>query len=162
RGDERDPRAVPDGGESPARARLAAALLARGRARADDRVVPRLSRESMSRETECRACASRALAKILSLGTQPLANALLERADAPPEARSPLELVFCESCSLVQITETVPPETLFRDYVYFSSFSDTMVEHAQKLAQRLVDARELTKKSLVLEVASNDGYLLQH
>ena len=61
----------------------------------------------------------------------------------------------------MQITETVPPETLFCDYAYFSSFSDTMVAHARKIAQRLTSDRELDEGSLVVEVASNDGYLLQ-
>ncbi len=61
----------------------------------------------------------------------------------------------------MQITETVPPETLFSDYAYFSSFSDTMVAHAKSIAQRLVVDRKLSKNSLVAEVASNDGYLLQ-
>lgn len=61
----------------------------------------------------------------------------------------------------MQITETVPPETLFRDYAYFSSFSDTMVAHAKSIAQQLTAERELGEDSLVVEVASNDGYLLQ-
>lgn len=61
----------------------------------------------------------------------------------------------------MQITETVPPETLFSDYAYFSSFSDTMVAHAKSIAQRLTSDRELGADSLVVEVASNDGYLLQ-
>ncbi len=78
-----------------------------------------------------------------------------------PEATWPLELVRCEDCSLVQITETVPPETLFSDYAYFSSFSDTMVAHARQIAERLTDQRGLGSDSLVVEVASNDGYLLQ-
>jgi SAM-dependent methyltransferase len=62
----------------------------------------------------------------------------------------------------VQIDETVPPEKLFRQYAYFSSFSDTMVEHARAIAARLVAERHLGPTSLVMEVASNDGYLLQH
>ena len=61
----------------------------------------------------------------------------------------------------MQITETVPPETLFSDYAYFSSFSDTMVSHAKSIAQRLTSDRKLGVDSLVVEVASNDGYLLQ-
>ena len=77
------------------------------------------------------------------------------------EARWPLDLVRCASCSLVQITETVPPEFLFSDYPYFSSFSDTMVAHARRIAERLVSERKLTGNSLAIEVASNDGYLLQ-
>jgi SAM-dependent methyltransferase len=62
----------------------------------------------------------------------------------------------------VQITETVPPEELFREYLYFSSFSDFMVDHARALARSLVASRKLGAESLVVEIASNDGYLLQH
>ena len=112
----------------------------------------------------CRACGARGpLAPILSLGRTPLANALLtaERL-AEPEPTYPLDLVFCPACSLVQITETVPPERLFRDYPYFSSFSDTMVLSAKELIERLVAERKLGSRSLVIEIASNDGYLLQH
>ena len=71
-------------------------------------------------------------------------------------------MVFCAQCSLVQITETVPPELLFREYAYFSSFSDTMLRHARELASQLVQRRHLGPQSLVVEVASNDGYLLQN
>jgi SAM-dependent methyltransferase len=78
------------------------------------------------------------------------------------EPTYPLELVFCPHCTLVQITETVPPEILFRDYAYFSSFSDTMLAHAKAIAGRLVESRSLGPESLVVEVASNDGYLLQY
>lgn len=78
-----------------------------------------------------------------------------------PEPTWPLELAWCPDCSLVQITETVPPDTLFCEYAYFSSFSDTMVAHAKSIAQRLTSERELGEDSLVVEVASNDGYLLQ-
>jgi SAM-dependent methyltransferase len=110
----------------------------------------------------CRSCGSADLVPILSLGQTPLANALLEsdRLDAD-EDRYPLDLVFCTECSLVQITETVAPELLFGDYLYFSSFSDTMVRHARAVAERLIAERKLGPESLVAEVASNDGYLLQ-
>ncbi len=99
---------------------------------------------------------------VLSLGETPLANRLLtdEQLDTP-EPTWPLDLAWCPACALVQITETVPPETLFSDYAYFSSFSDTMVAHAQSIVQRLMSDRELGAESLVVEVASNDGYLLQ-
>ena len=116
----------------------------------------------MARETACRSCDSTAIEPILSLGDVPLANAILTREQlALPEARFPLDLVFCRECSLVQITETVPPEQLFSDYPYFSSFSDTMVSHARELVGREVQARRLDGQSLAAEVASNDGYLLQ-
>jgi SAM-dependent methyltransferase len=111
----------------------------------------------------CISCGGERLAPILSLGTTPLANALITRDDlAKPEARFPLDLVFCPACSLVQITERVPPERLFREYAYFSSFSDTMVAAAKSLAGRMIRERGLGSASLAMELASNDGYLLQH
>jgi SAM-dependent methyltransferase len=117
----------------------------------------------MSRLNSCRACGSAHLETVLSLGETPLANALLRDEDLDrPEPRYPLDLAFCPACSLVQITETVPPEILFRHYVYFSSFSDTMLRHAKALVDRVVRERDLGVSSLAVEVASNDGYLLQH
>jgi hypothetical protein len=109
----------------------------------------------------CRSCGAADLYPVLSLGDTPLANSLLT-ADrlAEPEPRYPLDLCLCRVCALVQITETVPPEILFRDYLYFSSFSDTMLRHAEELATRLVAERSLGEENLVAEAASNDGYLL--
>jgi SAM-dependent methyltransferase len=111
----------------------------------------------------CRSCGGEGLVPVLDLGPMPLANALVASVPpAEPEARHPLELVFCPGCALVQITETVPPQTLFGHYSYFSSFSDSFLEHARRLAERLRRDRGLDGSSLVVEVASNDGYLLQH
>jgi len=111
----------------------------------------------------CRACGSEELDLILSLGRTPLANALLTEEELrQPEATFPLDLAFCPGCALVQITEAVPPDHLFREYSYFSSFSDTMLRHAERMADDLLVSRRLTKQSLVIEVASNDGYLLQY
>jgi SAM-dependent methyltransferase len=117
----------------------------------------------VSHETCCRSCGTAGLEGVLSLGQTPLANSLVT-ADrlGQPEARYPLDLAFCTACSLVQITETVPPEELFRDYLYFSSFSDTMLAHARELTGRLMRERGLGGGSLAMEVASNDGYLLQY
>lgn len=111
----------------------------------------------------CRACGSQSLELVLDLGRVPLANALL-RADQlqEVESRFPLALFFCNDCSLVQIGETVPPEILFANYFYASSFSETMLEHVRKLVARLVEERGLTADSKVIEIASNDGYLLQY
>jgi SAM-dependent methyltransferase len=93
----------------------------------------------------------------------PLANALLSAEQLEePEAVYPLDLAFCRRCALVQITETVPPEKLFREYLYFSSFSETMLRHAEQLVGRLIASRRLDNKSLLVEVGSNDGYLLQY
>lgn len=100
---------------------------------------------------------------VLSLGSMPLANALVTAEELDqPESTYPLELAFCPECSLVQITETVPPEKLFRDYLYFSSFSDTMLRHAQTIVERVLASRTLDANSLAVEIASNDGYLLQY
>src|SRR5258706_1162489 len=111
----------------------------------------------------CRACGGATLEPVLSLGFTPLANSLLNDEQLlKPEKKYPLELVFCPECTLVQITETVDPVELFSHYLYFSSFSDTMVAHVTALTQRLVTERALTQKSLVVEIASNDGYLLKN
>jgi SAM-dependent methyltransferase len=111
----------------------------------------------------CRSCGATAAEPVLNLGRTPLANSLPTAARPDQaEATYPLELVFCPGCGLLQITETVPPEVLFRDYLYFSSFSDTMLTHARDLAGELVAARGLGPSSLVVEAASNDGYLLQN
>jgi hypothetical protein len=111
----------------------------------------------------CRSCGHTGLQLVLSLGRTPLANALLTAEQlAQPEETYPLDLVFCPACTLVQITETVPPAKLFREYLYFSSFSDTVLENARNIAARLIDQLHLDSKSLVVEIASNDGYLLQN
>jgi SAM-dependent methyltransferase len=113
-------------------------------------------------EPVCRACSSRSLVSVLSLGSTPLANSLLKAEQLnQPVPQFPLELVFCANCTLIQITESVAPEILFRDYVYFSSFSDALVQHARTIAERLIAERRLGPDSLVVELASNDGYLLQ-
>lgn len=118
--------------------------------------------ETMQHSCSCRSCGGSRLANVISLGHTPLANALLDEFQLSSlEPRWALELVRCVDCSLVQITETVPPESIFRDYAYFSSFSDTMVAHARNIAERLAKQLELGESSQVIEVASNDGYLLQ-
>ena len=110
----------------------------------------------------CRSCDHGPVTPVLSLGRTPLANALLTESQlSEPEPTFPLDLVFCERCGLVQITETVAPEILFREYVYFSSYSDSAVASAGALAERLTSERALGPSSLVMEAASNDGYLLQ-
>ena len=110
----------------------------------------------------CRSCGSKRLETILRLGQMPLANAYLTCEDlAHPEQRYPLDLAFCPACSLVQITETVPPDVLFREYLYFSSYSDTVVRNAEEIVLRLIASGNLNGNSLAGEIASNDGYLLQ-
>ncbi len=113
--------------------------------------------------TACRLCGHATLRPVLSLGCQPLANQLMDDPQRAIEApRYPLEVAFCETCSLLQISESVPPEALFTDYLYFSSYSETMLEHAETLVDELVRTRGLDEKSRIVEIASNDGYLLQY
>jgi SAM-dependent methyltransferase len=113
---------------------------------------------------ECRSCASTIVEPILSLGGTPLADVLLTGEQlGSSELTAPLDLVFCPSCSLVQITETVPREILFsRDYPYFSSVSKALLEHFGTSADRIVESRRLNSSSLVVEAASNDGYMLRN
>jgi SAM-dependent methyltransferase len=113
--------------------------------------------------TACRSCGSSGLSVFLDLGETPLANALItEDQLGASEPVYPLELALCLNCTLVQITATVPPEQMFREYVYYSSYSDTMVRHAKSIAERLIQREGLNADSLVVEIASNDGYLLRY
>jgi SAM-dependent methyltransferase len=110
----------------------------------------------------CLACGHEGVHSVLSLGEMPLANSLppdLETAER--EARYPLELGFCSRCALAQITESVAPELLFGEYPYFSSYSDTMLAHAEEIVDRMIAERSLGPSTLAMEIASNDGYLLQ-
>jgi SAM-dependent methyltransferase len=112
--------------------------------------------------SSCRIC-NHAIEDFFAFGNMPLANELVaDRAAAARQDRFPLTLAFCPQCCLVQLRETVDPERLFRDYVYLSSNSASFVAHAATLAKRLAAARGLGRQSRVVEIASNDGYLLQH
>jgi SAM-dependent methyltransferase len=114
--------------------------------------------------TACRACASDRLETVLSLGPLPPSDAFIA-ADAldKDEARYPLDVAFCHDCALVQILHTVPPEELFAaDYPYFSSVIDALVRHAADNVAARIRERQLGPANLVVELASNDGYLLQH
>lgn len=111
----------------------------------------------------CRSCGCPQLQNVLSLGETPLANALLDAEQLDqPEEWLPLHLAFCPNCSLLQLVETVPPETLFRHYYYFSSFSNTVLQQARQIASRMIQECQLGPRSLVVEIGSNDGYLLQY
>jgi len=112
----------------------------------------------------CRSCREPALKRFLDLGNTPLADRILaEEQLSQPEPTFPLEVAFCEKCALVQILETVPPEMLFcEDYPYFSSFSDALLKHSADNVHDLIERRKLDKSSLVIELASNDGYLLKN
>lgn len=112
----------------------------------------------------CRSCGTDSLRPVLSLGETPLADGLLDASDLDgSEPRYPLNVVFCSSCSLVQLRETVAPEVVFGDdYPYYSSFSDALLEHSRHNVERLIAERALGEDSLAVELASNDGYLLRY
>jgi SAM-dependent methyltransferase len=110
----------------------------------------------------CLGCAAALADPFLDLGAQPLANAFVRPEDAArPEPRFPLAVAYCACCHLVQLTATAPPEALFEEYLYFTSYSDHFLVHARAMAAALVGRFALGPGSRVLEIASNDGYLLQ-
>src|SRR5205807_5012102 len=104
----------------------------------------------------------RKLQQVLDLGCTSLANRFLTPMESTqPEPKYPLRLVLCQECGLVQIDEHVPPETLFKNYIYVSGTSDLIYAHAAALAARLVGANDLGEDDLVVEAASNDGTVLK-
>lgn len=117
-----------------------------------------------SQTLTCRACKHSGLELILSFGRTPLADRLVTGEQlAEPDLTAPLDLVFCPHCALVQISETVPPEILFgQDYPYFSSVSPTLLKHSHDNAEELIQSRNLGSGSLIIELASNDGYMLKN
>jgi SAM-dependent methyltransferase len=112
----------------------------------------------------CRSCGNPNLKPLISFGKTPLADGLLKKEHLDkPELIVPLNLAFCPNCSLVQIIETVDPEVLFcRDYPYFSSTSNAYLLHTKKNAEELMTLKNLNSKSLVVEPACNDGYMLKN
>ena len=159
---------------------------AEGHRRADRRVVPRRRgrrrpldvrpergtdpglREAMAPHAgavsgpTCLGCAAGSPETFLDLGTQPLANAFLRpEDDGRREPRFPLAVAYCARCHLVQLTTLAPPETMFEEYLYFTSYSDHFMAHAERMASTLTERFGLGPERRVLEVASNDGYLLK-
>jgi 2-polyprenyl-3-methyl-5-hydroxy-6-metoxy-1,4-benzoquinol methylase len=111
----------------------------------------------------CRFCGTSFRHRVVDLGMSPLCESFL-RADQlnQMEAFYPLNVWVCERCFLVQLEEYVTGEEIFTDYAYFSSFSDSWLNHARGYVDQMVDELGLTSKSSVVEIASNDGYLLQY
>jgi SAM-dependent methyltransferase len=112
----------------------------------------------------CRSCGGSELHPILSLGETPIANELVQP-DAAPEvdAAFPLGIMLCTECGLVQLDHELPADVIFdQDYPYYSSFSPAMLEHAATHARGLARQRDLDGDSFVVELASNDGYLLRN
>jgi hypothetical protein len=102
------------------------------------------------------------LRRFIELGPQPLANAFpADPSDFEAEQRYPLDVCFCDSCSLVQVLDVIDPEVLFRDYIYVTGTSTTIAEHNVRYANTVVELVPLRANDLVVEVASNDGSLLR-
>ncbi len=112
--------------------------------------------------SDCIGCSAALPAPFLDLGETPLANSYVSPEKAQkPEPRYPLAVAYCPQCHLVQLTHRVPPEEMFSEYLYFSSYSDTVVQHARRMVDSLTQKFSLGPSHRVLEIASNDGYLLQ-
>ena len=129
-------------------------------AQASDRAQ---SFESACGSATCHSCRRTGLLPVLDLGDMPKSDGLVGEDTRGQEPRYPLRLAYCPDCTLVQLLETPPPEELFSaDYLYFSSFSPALLEHSRSNAEELIERLGLGPDSLVVEPASNDGYLLKN
>jgi 2-polyprenyl-3-methyl-5-hydroxy-6-metoxy-1,4-benzoquinol methylase len=118
---------------------------------------------SMPTLRQCRLCGAQLTRTFVDLGMSPLCESYVpeQRLDEA-EVFYPLHVRLCDACLLVQLPAYVSGEHIFSDYAYFSSYSDSWVAHAKRYAETMIERLGLTSESLVTEVASNDGYLLQH
>lgn len=114
-------------------------------------------------DCKCRLCGAQLVHKLVDLGMSPPCESFLPASEiGNPETYYPLCVFVCDECLLVQLPEHVAPENIFVEYAYFSSYSQSWVDHARRYCEAMVDRLGLNTKSLVVELASNDGYLLQH
>ncbi|KGP80871.1 MULTISPECIES: class I SAM-dependent methyltransferase [unclassified Paenibacillus] len=109
----------------------------------------------------CRCCGAALNTVFLDLGISPLANSYV-KSENQMENMYPLRTYVCEVCFLVQVQEYESPEHIFSDYAYFSSYSDTWLNHSKNYVQHMMDKFHYTNETQVVEIASNDGYLLQY
>src|SRR5688572_31418341 len=115
------------------------------------------------RGLECRFCNASLHHSFVDLGMSPLCNTNVEPHQLNQmESFYPLHAYVCDQCFLVQLGEFVAPADIFSEYSYFSSYADSWVQHAKRYAEMMVERFGINSKSMVMEVASNDGYLLQH
>jgi len=119
--------------------------------------------EGMISQMNCRFCNTQLKYKFVSLGSSPFSNSYLTKEQLyAMEPFYPLEAYVCDFCFLVQLGEFKSPEAIFKDYAYFSSYSDIWLQHAKTYVDKMLNFLTLDNHSLVVEVASNDGYLLQY
>jgi len=118
--------------------------------------------ETIKKNKGCRVCKSTKLITVLQFGMTPLANAFLKEDQLDlPEVFYPLEVYFCENCTFLQLGHVVSPVVLFKNYVYVSSTSPVFVNHFKEFASQMIKRFNLNKKSLVIDIGSNDGILLK-
>lgn len=116
-----------------------------------------------ARSPRCRFCDAELATTFVDLGLSPLAQSHIEPERLnEPEAFWPLHVRICDECLLVQLEEYVSPGAIFSEYAYFSSYADSWVEHARRYADSMIERFGIDHTDLVVELASNDGYLLQH
>ena len=110
----------------------------------------------------CRSCRAPLTRSVVDLGSSPVANSMI-RAEAADrmEPTFPLHAFVCEACHLVQLVDFESPEALFGDYTYFSSYSESWLAHAKRYCAAMTELLGLGPQSKVVEIASNDGYLLR-
>lgn len=114
-------------------------------------------------ENKCRSCNSIITKTFCDLGMTPFANSLIKPQDVNIGQRFfPLHALVCEKCYLVQLQEFVTPDEIFSDYLYFSSYSSSWVKHAEEYCNKVISKYDLNSSSMVVEIASNDGYLLKN
>jgi SAM-dependent methyltransferase len=114
-----------------------------------------------TKPVRCLVCGVESVEQFLDLGHTALANKFLTEEELSiPEPTYPLRVGFCRTCGHVQLTETVPPQTMFEDYLYISSASDTLKAHLYDLSDLLVERYQLGTEDLVIDIGCNDGTLL--
>lgn len=112
---------------------------------------------------QCQNCGAELRTTVVDLGQAPLSNAFVELANqASPDMRHPLHARVCDKCFLVQVENCVPPTEIFSHYAYFSSYSKSWLAHAKAYAEKMIDRFHLTTDDEVIEIASNDGYMLKN
>jgi SAM-dependent methyltransferase len=121
------------------------------------------TKSDVASQALCRSCGAKLTHTFVDLGMSPLCESYVNREGLNQmEAFYPLHVFVCHHCFLVQLEEYVAPEDIFSEYAYFSSYSDSWLEHARSYTDMIVERLSLNRQSQVLELASNDGYLLQY
>ncbi|MEN6348195.1 MAG: class I SAM-dependent methyltransferase [Syntrophomonas sp.] len=114
-------------------------------------------------DSKCRFCSTTLKDTVVDLGMSPLSNSFISAEQLnSKEVFYPLHVYVCPKCFLVQLEEFESPDVIFNDYAYFSSFSDTWLNHARQYTELMYERFSIMNKKLVIEIASNDGYLLQY